>query len=453
MHGSLPLIPTEKDRANIRIFYNSFSDTLDTSYLSLAASDRLSSWIGHTQSSHLYTSAVNGALDVFKDVINDTNDPDPRTGSTLSEIGILTPTQTYECSNPALERYLRSRLIAALPVPSPPRPIGSRRPAQRTREDTRKVSLGSWAWPFGSRPSTPAGDNAVHGRAGEQSLGGVPAGASGSARTSIDTSRGSLNGPATVSPQAAVVGVGAEQKSTWLGLGTVPSAIGGAVGSMGTIFGLRSHDAAKPSTIKASELFPEAAQPAGNEAGKPHFTPGAESASAGQAPGADDKTMRDTLDTQSIRSVLEPSVPLSELADAQTDQRSIAAQVDWEGRDFYLGENGWRRVEWTVVGCLSRILAGDSGGSDPLASRTDPISARAFYYSWSTHHQPSRAKRARRRLHSRQWPTRTSCRSSTSSAVSSHPSPLPSRRHRHPHDTHLGDTVQSPILPYGHPKA
>ena len=405
----MPLLPAPTDITNLSEFYTRFISDLNTVHLATVPSDRFLSSIGHVQRSPLHGKAVQGAIDVYIEDMSES--AAPPYGSLDTEwrmhVGVITPTRTYSCPDRALERLLRPLLIASLPPPPPPPARAKRHPARRKEEDMRKVSLGSWGWPFGSRPSTPAqtGD--------EQSKGSARPGRASleeegdSARTSMDTARAS--GPSEASRPVAAFpsrsGAGGGTGSTsgqskggaaWLGLGNVPSAIGGAVGSMGTIFGLRSSSAAEPDksrTIPADRLFPEVTNPkvveavsgpAGPAEGpdtdglgrqraglatsdKEPATAGVQSASVPIEIGRETRTADESAPTaaesvavetddddpserNSIRSVLEPVVPASELAAAQSDQQALVPPLQWEERVLWLAAHAAKkRVAWTIV--------------------------------------------------------------------------------------------------------
>ena len=170
-----------------------------------------------------------------------------------------------------------------------------------------------------------------------------------------------------------------EGMSAWLGVVGVTSAVGGAVGSMGTIFGLRSGDTpAQPAaTLRAHQLFPETAPATASAADiakrdSGYFAQGTDTATrtpagaAAEPAGSKDSDHAEALpattgpapvleaDSASVRSILEPTVEISELVDAQKEQQPLAAKVVWESRNMWVqaegGEGrGKRIVRWTIV--------------------------------------------------------------------------------------------------------
>jgi hypothetical protein len=318
-------------------------------------------------------------------------------------------------------------LVASIP---PPLPAAVRHPPGRKEEDarSRKISLG-WAWPFGtSRPGTPVGesDGAGRGRRGSAALGrsglalGIgegqgDEGAGGSRRSSVDTTRAS-SARDSIPSRSADPAEGPKSreeiaKSTWLGLGGVPSAIGGAVGSMGTIFGLKpaeSQSNRPASSIRAHELFPEssgttietvidegAVQADSSSAdvenratantlvipssqGSDIDTTPQQNAATTEAPTEAAARALVDADTGSIRSVLHPSVRVSDLADAQEEQPALvgpSAKIQWESKRLCIAQSReWRMVKWTTVSHLHDQTAGHNGSTRrPLTclARTD----------------------------------------------------------------------------------
>lgn len=170
-----------------------------------------------------------------------------------------------------------------------------------------------------------------------------------------------------------------EGMTAWLGLGGVTSAVGGAVGSMGTMFGLRSGDTpAQPaSTLRAHQLFPETAHAtaltydiakgdSGSFAQDTDAATRTPAEAAAEPAGSKDPDHAEALpattgpapvleaDSASVRSILEPNVEISELADAQKEQQPLAAKVVWESRNMCVraeGEEGREKriVRWTIV--------------------------------------------------------------------------------------------------------